>query len=494
MKKYFLFAAVAGMLASCSSDSLIAGSDPKIEPTNQEDLVPIEINVASVSTKATTRGVGTVGGTNNDPGDAGYDNYWQGEKVNVFMFDKGTLLPAKEGNDDLFNNTQLTTKAGETSAVAQEIYSYQTAGTDTPDDPNDDSFEDRIKYRYYPPTGNYDFWGYYIDDATTTGPSGVWTPSSQTSTKVTVPFEIDGTQDLMVAKTVIDFTGADAAAVALIDNDDTNEATKKNPAVDGSHSTRYYSAFAARRGLQPNLSFQHLLTRLTFSVLAGNEASRGYVETNAGDGDWHWPGDAEVYKGVFVKSIEVKSKTTGNIVAAYTGDTPDLITFTDGYSFLNLKSGTRNGSQLNPLYDATTFPDAAWTDVDAMETLLTIDSDGSHGNTNWSKIYRPADLTGDGTVVGGALLVSTEDSYDIKVTLGQYLLDNTKLDGSDKKYKVVYNTAEKTIVLDEDDPTNKFQQGYSYKVKITLYGYEMIKITTTLEKWQDGGNVEVDAE
>ena len=40
MKKSFMFVAVAaaGMLASCSSDSLTAGPDPKIEPT-QEDVV-----------------------------------------------------------------------------------------------------------------------------------------------------------------------------------------------------------------------------------------------------------------------------------------------------------------------------------------------------------------------------------------------------------------------------------------------------------------------
>ena len=62
MKKSFMFVAVAaaGMLASCSSESL-TGSDPKIEPT-QEDRVPIEIGVATAQTKAITRGVGTVGG------------------------------------------------------------------------------------------------------------------------------------------------------------------------------------------------------------------------------------------------------------------------------------------------------------------------------------------------------------------------------------------------------------------------------------------------
>ena len=69
MKKYFLFAAVAGMLASCSSESL-TGSDPKIEPT-QEELVPIEISVATPTARVgMTRGTGTVGAVEDGSGNA----------------------------------------------------------------------------------------------------------------------------------------------------------------------------------------------------------------------------------------------------------------------------------------------------------------------------------------------------------------------------------------------------------------------------------------
>ena len=91
MKKSFMFVAVAaaGMLASCSSDSLTAGPDPKIEPT-QEDLVPIEISVATPVARAATRGTGTVGGVGTG------DNKWYGQRINAFMFVKGSLTLATE--------------------------------------------------------------------------------------------------------------------------------------------------------------------------------------------------------------------------------------------------------------------------------------------------------------------------------------------------------------------------------------------------------------
>ena len=111
MKKYFMFAVVvtAGMLASCSSESL-TGSDPKIETPDQADLVPIEIGVASSQTTGTTRGTGTVGGTvDYDPLDPTNPNanIWRGERVNVMMYQltPTTLLPTFNFTKDAANNS-----------------------------------------------------------------------------------------------------------------------------------------------------------------------------------------------------------------------------------------------------------------------------------------------------------------------------------------------------------------------------------------------------
>ena len=470
MKKYFLFAAVAGMLASCSSESL-TGSDPKIEPT-QEDRVPIEIGVATAQTKAITRGVGTVGdkegGTNN----------WQGEKVKVFMFVKGSLTPATSNgeavsvtNPALYDNTELTTPNATNTGIAKEIYNEGSG--------------DRVRYKYYPASGNFDFWGYYADDAVT---GAVTNDGSE----VKVPFSIDGTQDLMVAK-----ADTTTAQKAIIDDDD----------VFGTDKNRYYSAFAARKNIQPDMTFNHLLTRLTFSVLAGNDETRGY--TAAGPA---LPADGQTYTGVFIKSIKVRSLKAGNIIAAYTGSDralTDLISFTKSAtpaaadSLLMDLPGARTGATLPPLYDPAIFEiagtPAPWTsEYLAAKKLLVIDRGDDGPNAHWSEIWRPQTLVATppatnpvGDQIGGAVIVAPDSKYYIEVVLGQYLLDNDNLTGTDPKFKVVYTTFKKEIT-----PTTgtAFAQGTSYNVKIILYGFERIDITTTLQAWNDGGDVEIIAE
>lgn len=473
MKKYFLFAAVAGMLASCSSESL-TGSDPNVEPTPQDDRVPIEISVASPEVKATTRSVGTVGDVSTGT------NIWRGEKVNVFMFTKAldgsstlNLTEDEPGSGNyLYNNVALTTPNDGTSAsgIAYEYYD-NTAPADGTDD--------RVRYKYYPATGNFDFWGYYKDDAAGAAPdatspvASVLVPGSM---EVRVPFTITGAQDLMVAKAV--------------------PTTAQNTTIGGWGTTdqdRYYSAFSARRNVQPDMTFKHLLTRLTFSVVGGNDDACGFIAPAT------LPASG-VYTGVFVKSIKVKSKTTGEIIAAYTGadrTTSQLISFdtsvgpnSDGYDMLSLGTarGARTANQVDPLYDeANTFTN--WTSNTVMEPLLTI------GGTHWAEIMRPTSTTG-ANPIGGALLVSTESaSYDIEVELGQYLLESEDMpvgSGNNPEYKIVYSTISKTIT--PTAPDTEFKQGYSYNVKMTLYGFEKIDITTTLEPWSTGTEVEVVAE
>jgi len=474
MKKFFLFAAVAGMLASCSSESL-TGSDPNIEPSQQDDRVPIKISVASPEVKGTTRSVGTVGDV------AAGTNIWKGEKVNVFMFVHNSLTLAKEGNDDLYNNVALTTPndGASASGIAYEYYDNT--------DPADGT-DDRVRYKYYPSLGNYDFWGYYRDDAAGAAPT-------IGAEEVTVPFTITGAQDLMVAKAV--------------------PTTAQNTTIggwDASDQARYYSAFSARRNVQPDMTFKHLLTRLTFSVVGGNNDAIGFKESSPGAGDWALPGDGAIYTGVFVKSIKVKSKFTGNIIAAYTGEstvvtngTPDeLISFdntvgpnNDGYDMLSLGTarGARTANQVDPLYDTGVFSN--WTDNGVMTPLLTINEANAPApaNTHWREIMRPKS-TSDANPIGGALLVSTEsDSYYIEVELGQYLLDSEDMpvnSGNNPEYKILYSTITKTI--SPANPDTEFKQGYSYNVKMTVYGFERIDITTTLEPWGAGTEVPVTAE
>ena len=482
MKKYFLFAAVAGMLASCSSESL-TGSDPNVEPTPHEDLVPIEIGVATAQTKASTRGVGTVGDV------AGGANNWQGEKVNVFMFEKGKLTLATDGTNPLYDNVTLTTPTAATSGIAYEYYDNTVPADDT---------DDRVRYKYYPISGTFDFWGYYADDAATDDPArDVAAPNT---TEITVPFSIKGTQDLMVAK----------AKLTDAQNDATDPAYAKWHA-DGVDQSKYYSAYAARRNIQPNMTFNHLLTRLTFSVLAGDDETRGF--TAAGPA---LPADDDIYTGVFIKSIKVESLKDGEMIVAYTGTDKaltDLISFTESATPAAADSlwmdlpGKRSGATLPPLYNPAVFEDgtqanAPWTTAYlAANNLLAINEGGTGANSHWSEIWRPKTLATapatpnpDGDQIGGAILVAPDDSYIVEVELGQYLLESEDMpvgSGNNETYKVVYTKFRKEITPTKINGTT---QGVSYNVKMTLYGFERIDISTTLAPWTAGAEIEFGVE
>ena len=103
---------------------------------------------------------------------------------------------------------------------------------------------------YYSGSTVYDFYGYYIDDAAVESAvsAGAVVPT-ETATSIYVPFRINGTQDLMVAKAdpAVDVKGA----------------------TETVESTRAYSAYAARRGVQPTLRFRHLLSRFNFEIKPG---------------------------------------------------------------------------------------------------------------------------------------------------------------------------------------------------------------------------------
>jgi len=367
------------------------------------------------------------------------------------MFDKGTLTlakvdPTNPASPALYDDVELTTPAGVNSGIAEEIYTI--------------SGNDSIRYKYYPSSGKFDFWGYFADDAV----SG---PVTNDGAVVKVPFTITGAQDLMVAK-------ADTT-------------TAQWNIIEGwSDKSRFYSSYAARNNVQPEMTFKHLLTRFTFSVVGNDNDVCGF------NGGASLPASG-IYSGVFVKSIKVKSKETGNIIAAYTGTakpTKELIEFTGNPVMLPL-SGEYDGTKVDSLYDQSVFTTSKWLDNDFMKGVLTI------GGTHWAKIMRPTSSTTP-TKVGGALLVQPlvtdgETTYDLEVEIGQYLVvkDEHPAPGTDPVHEIRYFKATNQITPTKVNGTT---QGVSYNVKITLYGFEKIDVTTTLDQWLNGGEIPFDAD
>ena len=424
MKKLFLMRAVAslGLLASCSSDDdLSTGGNGK------DGLQKIKIGMG-VQANVATRGTGTVGAVGEK------ENTWAKQTVNVYMLNKGTLDLAKFGEDPIYENTVLTTPADNASGIATEL----VGGV--------------AQYKYYPTTKTaFDFWGYRLDDADVTAAAEQEGSENAAAIKgnkfvpytsgdsLLIGFNIDGTQDIIAGKAV-----------------PTEEEIAKCGGEDN-----IYSAFAARREVQPNIKFEHLLSRLNFQVLDGKK-----TETTDPD------------KAVKVTGITVKSKATGKLVIAYKG----------AAAFENVSD------QLIVDKDADTEKDAAL--LKELEVKQRADGAPLTQNLEALEPVTPAWNNGMAmaTQVGEALLAIPADKYEITINLKQKVqVKGDKLnpqDGDFEEKPYTYTADLKNTV----NPEKGFEPGYSYNVTITVYGLSEIVITTTLTPWKDGGNIEMNPE
>lgn len=414
MKKMFLFAlAAAGMLTACSNDDTLGGN-------GEQNVSEQQIRLGVASSKVQTRGTGTVGGMT----DA--ENVWAGQTLWVYMLQKGSMdlayykAPAVGGvatpDVEVFNNKKFT---------APDAANNTKSGLATTADGT---------IAYYPVSGNYDFWGYRVDDAAGATPvvktvddTGA-AVEANVATKRVVDITIDGSQDIMAGKAV----------------PSTDEVTKL-----GNYADNFYSAYAARKGVQPNITFNHLLTRFTFEVRAGSKATAGLP---AG-------GNTDAVK---VTGVSVDSKTTGTLTVAYTGATKEaaeLLTFTGDASALTLKQRDAALADNNAPLVALEPVSLTWTD--------------------------DAATIGDVIKVGEALLVAPgETEYPLTISLSQDVLE--QLTGA----KVTKPLEQKATI--KMDGVKAFEPGKSYKVTITVYGLEEIEVTATLVPWADGGSIDID--
>lgn len=411
-----------GLLASCSSDDdLSTGGNGK------DGLQQIKIGMG-VQANVATRGTGTVGAVGEK------ENTWAKQTVNVYMLNKGTLDLAKFGEDPIYENTVLTTPADNASGIATEL----VGGV--------------AQYKYYPTTKTaFDFWGYRLDDADVTAAEdrdGSATAAAIKSNKfvpytsgdsLLIGFNIDGTQDIMAGKAV---------------------PTEEEIAKCGSEDN-IYSAFAARRDVQPNIKFEHLLSRLNFQVLAGAEST------------------TDANTGVKVTGITVKSKATGKLVIAYKGEA----------AFENVSNQLIVDKYADEVKEATLYKDLVVKQRGATAALTENLVDLEPVTPKWNNGMAMA------TQVGEALLAIPADKYEITINLKQKVQvkgdKNHPTDPDDFQEKEYTYTADLKNTV---NPEKGFEPGYSYNVTITVYGLSEIQITTTLIPWKDGGNIEMNPE
>jgi hypothetical protein len=290
-KFYFALALTAGLFASCSSDDFVSqapGADIQIDD-NEAAVIKVGVKNAGL----TTRGTGSVGYP---------DNKWAGQTFNIFMFKTGTFVPAQyratEESElqDIYNNTVLTTNADE------QVAEYKVDGV--------------TQYNYFPGDGTYDFWAYRADDAAGE-PVGVGSAESDEATQVEIPVTIDGSQDLMLA-----ITDTETSLASLTEQVGAEKAAGK-----------IYSAYAARRNVNPILGFKHLLTRLSFKVKASDRSVSNVADKKTTD--------ENEQIGFSVTGVRVWSKATGKIIAAYKGEAPaERLVWNEGQNWDDLSTLT----------------------------------------------------------------------------------------------------------------------------------------------------------
>ena len=502
MKKSFIFAtmAAAALFAGCSSSDDLAsnpGGDQGVDVN--ADLVAIEIGVGSPS--AAMRGTGTVGGvtdydTNPSTPTEVSPTYWAGQKINVYMLNKGTMniarfVKADQTSEDIYNNAVLTTPSytGDDPSVdgtASGIAKYIDEATGT--------YHGLPFIKYYPPTGQFDFWGYRIDDATTTAAPVVG------DNDIKVTFTVDGTQDVLAAQTIETFADLSAARQTAIQG---GEATFDATTTAGTR----YSASAARKGIQPELLFKHMMTRLTFQAKAGTPS----IAADYADENNPVPAANPVYvTGISVRPVKTVGatieentyvSTTGTLTVAWKpgseprADNPQMAWGVadpaDNEAALVLKKRPAaavapekiENSQLVDIVDPNNNNYATNGAVGLKYK--------SNGATDAEKFVK--------TPIGESIIAPDAQAYEVTIKLAQKLpkhdttgssLSQDDIDAD--MTEMAYNTV-KVVVrppsTTEEHPA--FLPGYSYNLLCTVYGLERIEITATLEPWKQGEEIEV---
>lgn len=453
MKKQFFYAAMAlAVMSSCSKDN-----DPGIgnpEENNDKAVIALGLDVPTVT--ASTRGTGSVGDV------AGDQNTWNSQKLYIYMVDRNTGLEAEEGAENaktkILDNDVLEFRAPQAASKdkgAIRIYKTYT----------EDSDNGVIQYKYYPTNGQYTFYGYHIDDAKNATQN--ITADAKTVTNVT----IDGTQDLLAAKT-IDMAENDASATDP-------ESFYKDKAIELSAEwtelMKYqFGARTARKGIVPVLKFEHQLARLKFFVRAGSQSAAGY--------------EYKASQWAERKSSDNESKTLGMQVTKIT--LKDMANVVD--MDLTVPSSTRNGSGVADFVVCSKDPEVNNKLNPAKGLINSVVPKYPYGDTNIPE----SDPDAKGTQVGEPVMFFPNGNIELSIDLKQYVEDTKDETNNTITYKEV-EKADNKLTIDQtkiSGQTKEFKPGASYNVYITIYGLEKIEVTAVLTAWEAGGDIEADIE
>lgn len=378
----FFYAAIASVaLASCTK-----GNDDIVAPNENAEKQAIQF-VMGNAVEVTTRGTGAVGdilsGTNE----------WAGEKLHVFMFEKGTMTLAQDPNNNnnhFFNNEEISAPANGTEGIA--VYDH---GTNT---------------KYYPGNGNFDFFAYHADDAITSA-------IIESDDAFTVAVKIDGTQDLMTAKAAMN-------------------AAEKEDYISSSNDpncNRVYSAYSARREINPRFQFTHELSRLVFYAI--DMAEEDFEKYNP-EGK---------YVGIQIDSVKIlNTKTIGTMTIAATDANKLGVVWNEATSTLTLEERAAAGLETSKM--------------------------------------NPVKVNADTVRLGESMLIAPGNGGSVRELVVYY---TQRPNGDDNM--IIKN--EYQVALDND-----FEKGTQYNVFFKVYNNEKIGLQVELTAWGKGEDIDIDSE
>lgn len=435
MKKYFVLLSAMLVMAACAKGPQGNGTAVPEEESSAPVPVQLQANLPAV-TPVTKSAIGAL------------DKWHADQKLYVYGIPRvglnadASATAALDLEHILINNV-LAEFPGE-PVVASDPAAFDKEKT-TPQRVNVYRENTEEPY-YYNEDRRYEFFGYYVDDAASVAPT-VGTDKDYISLAV----KIDGSQDLMLAKT----------------DKDADNVTDLNP-------NRLYSAYSARHGVTPNLVFKHLLSR--FNV---------YVKS----------GDASVTNDITITSFAIKSKTDGTIFIAYKDHTaagdenhPDLtVTSAETYLPIWRVSNDPEPNTLQRLLDGNLDVEGFVNEYTEKYTSSITDS--------WPDLNKDEPDPPLGTV----MVMPYEEEYEIKIGLKQ----RHYYDGN-KETITTYTVKFADLLSPDQDPKrtagrpeitdldSKAMPGHKYDLNVVVYGLQEIKVTVSLQEWVDSGNFVVD--
>ena len=269
MKKYFLLvtAALALLAVSCNREQELNGPDSGKKTSVVDDSVPAPVlftshDVVVKSPTLTTKGLGAI-------------DDWHGaaQKLYIYGFPftrTGQGVDAREtlALDNIFiNNVAADAPVAASDADGIRLDNMQRTRIGVYNPAADDAINPDYLTEpfYYEENVNYSFFAYYVDDAVAGVPNPAVDAAAGTVTLSNLT--LDGTQDIMLATTNKEIDARESSR--WLDRTRDNNGLEDQILGEYVDPTTIYSAHAARRGVNPDLIFEHMLSRFTFHVWLG---------------------------------------------------------------------------------------------------------------------------------------------------------------------------------------------------------------------------------